>query len=104
MKLTMKTYTAPNLLQTAEAVLGLPGFGTSEPHSQIESQKSDAEGFLPSRSVARLEFSDEPESLINKGTERDLTRSVADRRESKNGARYRVRTCDPYRVKVVLYH
>jgi len=22
----------------------------------------------------------------------------------KNGARYRVRTCDPYRVKVVLYH
>ena len=27
-------------------------------------------------------------------------------REEKNGggARYRVRTCDPYRVKVVLYH
>jgi hypothetical protein len=24
--------------------------------------------------------------------------------EAKNGARYRVRTCDPYRVKVVLYH
>ena len=22
----------------------------------------------------------------------------------KHGARYRVRTCDPYRVKVVLYH
>jgi hypothetical protein len=22
----------------------------------------------------------------------------------KDGARYRVRTCDPYRVKVVLYH
>ncbi len=22
----------------------------------------------------------------------------------KNGARYRVRTCDPYRVKVMLYH
>ena len=22
----------------------------------------------------------------------------------KGGARYRVRTCDPYRVKVVLYH
>ena len=21
-----------------------------------------------------------------------------------NGARYRVRTCDPYRVKVMLYH
>ena len=24
--------------------------------------------------------------------------------EAKDGARYRVRTCDPYRVKVVLYH
>jgi hypothetical protein len=23
---------------------------------------------------------------------------------SEHGARYRVRTCDPYRVKVVLYH
>ena len=22
----------------------------------------------------------------------------------RNGARYRVRTCDPYRVKVMLYH
>ena len=22
----------------------------------------------------------------------------------QNGARYRVRTCDPYRVKVMLYH
>jgi len=35
MKLTMKTYTDPNLLQTVEAVLGLLGFGTSEAHSQI---------------------------------------------------------------------
>ena len=26
------------------------------------------------------------------------------KRGAKNGARYRVRTCDPYRVKVVLYH
>jgi hypothetical protein len=25
-------------------------------------------------------------------------------RTVKNHARYRVRTCDPYRVKVVLYH
>ena len=24
--------------------------------------------------------------------------------EEENGARYRVRTCDPYRVKVMLYH
>ncbi len=24
--------------------------------------------------------------------------------EEENGARYRFRTCDPYRVKVVLYH
>lgn len=24
--------------------------------------------------------------------------------EIEDGARYRVRTCDPYRVKVVLYH
>ena len=24
--------------------------------------------------------------------------------KTKNGARYRVRTCDPYRVKVMLYH
>jgi hypothetical protein len=26
------------------------------------------------------------------------------KKRTRNGARYRVRTCDPYRVKVVLYH
>jgi hypothetical protein len=26
------------------------------------------------------------------------------RKRRGDGARYRVRTCDPYRVKVVLYH
>ena len=32
--------------------------------------------------------------------------TVAERTQlaSQGGARYRVRTCDPYRVKVVLYH
>ena len=34
-------------------------------------------------------------------TDADDSLEVAD---WEDGARYRVRTCDPYRVKVVLYH
>ena len=33
---------------------------------------------------------------------RQIHRSCKKKR--RNGARYRVRTCDPYRVKVMLYH
>jgi hypothetical protein len=33
-----------------------------------------------------------------------LSGFTGENRAPKNGARYRVRTCDPYRVKVVLYH
>ena len=32
-----------------------------------------------------------------------LSGYAGEKRACKNGARYRVRTCDPYRVKVVLY-
>ncbi|MEY3481425.1 MAG: hypothetical protein RIQ71_2200 [Verrucomicrobiota bacterium] len=35
---------------------------------------------------------------------RESAEDVATCHDGENGARYRVRTCDPYRVKVVLYH
>jgi len=105
MKLTMRTYTDAELLPTSEAIFGLPAFGTTcDPLSQIHSQKSDAEGLSESQPVAYEENANRQLSPINTGSSRDLTVPVADSRESENGARYRVRTCDPCRVKAVLYH
>jgi hypothetical protein len=43
-------------------------------------------------------------SLSSGGKKHEQTQPVAKSPEKGDGARYRVRTCDPYRVKVVLYH
>ena len=43
-----------------------------------------------------------PSWLVSTGTKK-ATLEVAFFEQEKDGARYRVRTCDPYRVKVVLY-
>jgi hypothetical protein len=32
------------------------------------------------------------------------SKGISDSISEENGARYRVRTCDPYHVKVMLYH
>jgi len=92
MKLTMNTYTHPELLPTAEVVTGLKGFAlSSEPHSQ----KSDAEGLSQSQPVAHEENLDAQESPMNTGLSRDLTLPVALSPESGNGARYSVWNAGP---------
>ena len=46
---------------------------------------------------------DQARRFSRKAIVRRLLKTQGFRRLS-DGARYRVRTCDPYRVKVVLYH
>ncbi len=100
-KLTMKTYTDSELLPLRETIAMLPALG---PYAQIHAQTSVETGSNESRTVATVEEFISPESLINTASRGHLSRTVADGLKKGNGARYRVRTCDPYRVKVVLYH
>ena len=102
LRLTLNTYTASELLPLRETINALPSF-YPKAYSQIDSQRSGGSGPDLSAVVATSEISHVPETLMNKGSGRDLSQTVADSREDENGARYRVRTCDPYRVKVVLY-
>ena len=104
MKLTMKTYTDAGLIPTAGAIRDLPslvnGEGINTPHN---TPALGAACLSVSRSDARDGNESRPEKLIDTGLGRDVSSPVAESHESANGARCRVRTCDPIRVKDVLY-
>jgi len=109
MRLTMKTYTDADALPTMEAVSSLPDFiGTPESagyhDAQIRTQKLGGEGPSLSHAGALSENGDGPQTLMDKGSGRDLSHPVALGRENEDGARCRVRTCDFLRVKQALYH
>jgi len=99
-RLTNFTYTDSSLLGTAEALQGLP---TLLP-SQIASQISGAAGqtVAEADTAAKETKPDKPPANIDRS--RTMARRDAERRKRENGARCRVRTCDPFRVKEVLYH
>ena len=84
----------------AEAVSKVKVGGTEKgrvvPNAEEECR---ADAFYPAngRSRARRVFRGSPPSQFLCGFEDGVG-------NFRDGARYRVRTCDPYRVKVVLYH
>jgi hypothetical protein len=98
-RLTAKTYTDASLLQLGSAVEKL-----TCPASQIASQILGAEGHSVATPVAKPASVNCDKTMQIKGNYHCMTRRVSSWRIFRNGARYRVRTCDPYRVKVMLYH
>ncbi len=102
-RLSDRVYTDAALLGTNEAVQKLAGF-VGENDTQIDTQNLGADGLFVSQPVTKFELVDGSGKPINAGFRRDLAPLGTKGRETANGARYRVRTCDPYRVKVVLYH
>jgi hypothetical protein len=101
-RLTTKTYTDTGLLPVSDAVAKLPSFlGSPKKHSQIDSQTLFREGQALSINSTNGSKRKVPEIISLQESCPALSRLD---RKAKNGARYRVRTCDPYRVKVVLYH
>jgi hypothetical protein len=42
--------------------------------------------------------------IVEKILENEIANDPEASMRTEDGARYRVRTCDPYRVKVMLYH
>jgi hypothetical protein len=93
-------YTDSKLLPLADAVESLPSFAAI----QIATQEPDANGHSVSPAVAGILAAEDSSPLVLRGKRHEPTRTGAESPESEDGARYRVRTCDPYRVKVVLYH
>ena len=113
MRLTMKTYTDPNLLPTYAAVSSLPdllgtpesvpGYNTQS-NTQIRTQDLGGKGLPLSQTVADSERGTHPQTRMDKASGLNLSHSVAEGRENGDGARCRVRTCDFLRVKQALYH
>jgi len=97
MRLTAKTYTDAGLLPIGDAVLNLPSIAGSalEKASQIDSQNLVRAGLLLSSPVTKSEASKFTETRMDTGNGHDLTPLVNAGPETENGARYRVRTCDP---------
>ncbi len=104
MKLTTKTYTDAGLLPTGDAVRKLPSLLQARVEYTPESTPGlVASGLLLSSTGTATGNGEAPQSLINTGLGRQLTPPVAESHGRENGARCRVRTCDPIRVKDVLY-
>jgi integrase len=99
-RLSDHVYTDSKLLPVAAAVEALPSFAAI----QMPTPKADTNGHSGSLAVAQVSAAEHTASLSSRGNKHEETPVVADSRKSGDGARYRVRTCDPYRVKVVLYH
>ena len=97
--MTATTYTDASLLSLQVAVQKL-GF----PASQEASQILGAAGHLLTQSVTNSAKANGNKTIEKKGGSRCLTRRGTSCLKSRNGARCRFRTCDPYRVKVMLYH
>ncbi len=99
-RLSDHVYTDVNLLPLAAVVQALPDFSPI----QIATHDSGASSHKMSLTVADVSSAERAVSVVSRGKTHDKAQAVANSRESENGARYRVRTCDPYRVKVMLYH
>jgi hypothetical protein len=96
-RLSDSLYTDSNLLPVAQAVERIPAY--RETDAQIAAHAAVFSGPTKSQLDTITKNSDEPGALINRDLGRDESREVTESPKRKDGARYRVRTCDPYRVK-----
>jgi hypothetical protein len=101
-KLTNNVYTHSRLLPLDDAILNLPGF--DQPVTPINTQGFVPLGLSLSQGGKRPETVNGTRDRMNARSEHEETLAVMASHNDGDGARYRVRTCDPYRVKVVLYH
>ncbi len=100
--LSDRVYTDSSLLATDEAVQKLNGFGNGDAH--IDTQRLDAARLQSSSPVTINGEFQVAQAVHGEAIGHGSALNVAMCHESGENARYRVRTCDPYRVKVVLYH
>jgi hypothetical protein len=92
------------LLPVADAVLKLPSLTHKKPaDSQIDSQDLFRAGQDVSTTGTKLEANGYFELSDNQQDGQQKFGLVKTSRKMADGARYRVRTCDPYSVSVVLY-
>jgi integrase len=101
-RLSDRVYTDTNLLGINEAVQKLPGFAPND--ALQDAHELDASRLSASLAVTHPPFTNEPGIRIDKGFRHDMAQKDATGHVPEDGARYRVRTCDPCRVKAVLYH
>ncbi len=99
-RLSDHVYTDTKLLPVAAAVESLPSFAAI----QIATHKTDLSSHSLSPTVANISAAEHNALLVSRGKNHEPAPSVTASPESGNGARYRVRTCDPLRVREVLYH
>jgi Phage integrase family len=98
MRLTAKTYTDANMLPISDAVALLSAFAAKQQHPQIDPQKSVTESLGVSAPVA---INGAQPKLLTAGDQTfspSETASVPNSPEPPDGARCRVRTCDPFVV------
>lgn len=101
-KLTNSVYTDSGLLHVDEAVLKLPN--VEVPVIQIRTHEFVPAGPAPSQPVTGESSNGISEVAQREQNIHTETRGVAVCHDGEENARYRVRTCGPYRVKVMLYH
>jgi len=101
-RLSDSLYTDSNLLPVVQAVERIPAYLKTD--AQIAAHAAVFSGPTKSQLDTIAKNGDEQGALINRDLGHDQSGKVPSSHEEKDGARYRVRTCDPYRVKVVLYH
>ena len=101
-KLTDKIYTDENLLGTWAAIDALPHF--TETASQGASQILGAASQSVSSGVTTSGGVKEQKAIVNIGESHVVALTVTTGHNEGNGARCRIRTCDPFSVNEVLYH
>jgi hypothetical protein len=100
--LTTKTYISSASLPLAEAIRRVPaivsGIKADTPIDTPDTPIDTLKPVAPCHSVSQADASSQnaydPKTLINKGSGRDLTLSVAQSRNAGNGRGDRIRTCD----------
>ncbi|GAA5143609.1 hypothetical protein GCM10023213_31840 [Prosthecobacter algae] len=100
MRLTAKVYTDAGQLPLAETVASLPGLPGLKSPGQNTCQKVGESCQNVSRDVPRGDAGNSTQHLESE----PFVSECRDVAKEANGARCRVRTCDPCRVKAMLYH
>jgi integrase len=98
-KLTNSVYTDSKLLPLDEAILKLPSIGA--PVTQIDTQEFVLPGSEWSRPVTTANLVVASQAAANEVLSHAVAGGVATCHGVDENARYRVRTCDSYRVKVI---
>ncbi len=100
MRLTAKVYTDAGQLPLAQTVASLPGLPSLEPSGQNTEQESVGSR----RNASKAVQPDSIDTIAQTPDSESFVKECRDLANCSDGARCRVRTCDPCRVKAVLYH